>query len=345
MGRPAFVISLDFELFWGVAGSQTIAGYGRNVLGEWEAIPRMLALFRRYGMRVTWATVGMLMCGDYRHWRRIRPSVPPTYSRAGLDPYLLDAVVREHPDLFFARPLVERIMDTPGQELATHTYSHFYCNEPGVTVEQLAADLACASGLGAEMKLRFRSMVFPRNQVVEPFLAALPQAGVRVYRGNHQHWLYRDGNAVAGGLAGRAVRLADACLPLSGQGIVLPQAHGRLVNLPASQFLYPWSAKYRGLMTLRLARLKAAMTAAARSGGVFHLWWHPHNFGIDLAHNLALLDAVLRHYRALAERYGMQSQCMADFDVPDAGPGRPCGLEQAAGPGASEFASPAGSLP
>jgi hypothetical protein len=55
------------------------------------------------------------------------------------------------------------------------------------------------------------------------------------------------------------------------------------------------------------------MTAAARTGRIFHLWWHPHNFGVSLEENLAMLEAVLRHYRVLADTYGMQSQCMGDF--------------------------------
>ncbi|VXB88935.1 polysaccharide deacetylase family protein [Massilia sp. 9I] len=329
MSTSSFVISLDFELFWGVSDSQEVAGYGRNVLGEWEAIPRMLDLFRRYGARVTWATVGMIMCRDYHQWRAIRPLAAPRYERCGIDPYRLDALVSEHPALFFARPLVEQILATPGQELATHTYSHFYCKEPGTTVAQFAADLACALALAEEMGVCFRSAVFPRNQVVEQYLDVLPEAGIQVYRGTLHHWLYRNGDAVAGGLLGRAVRYADAFVPLSGNGVVHALADGALVNLPASLFLYPWSGRYRGTAT-RLERLKRAMNAAARSGGVFHLWWHPHNFGANLEQNLAVLEALLEHYRGLAERYGMESRCMGDFAAPEA-PAH-CGAAQAMGP-------------
>lgn len=313
MKLPKFVISLDFELFWGLGDTQTIAGYGRNVLGEWQAIPRLLALFREYGINVTWATVGMIMCANYQHWRDIRPAVLPTYSRAHISPYRMDDLVRENPKLFFARPLVEQILAAPGQELATHTYSHFYCGEAGATPEQFAADLACARAIAAGMGVSMCSAVFPRNQLVEPFLAALPPAGIRVYRGNSPHWLYRTGDAVPGGIAGRVVRFLDACLPLSGNGTVQAQPHGALVNLPASLFLYPWSARRRASLPLRLQRIRRAMTRAARTAGVFHLWWHPHNFGADLEQNLALLERVLQHYRVLADTYGMQSCCMEDF--------------------------------
>ena len=59
------------------------------------------------------------------------------------------------------------------------------------------------------------------------------------------------------------------------------------------------------------------MTAAARTGGVFHLWWHPHNFGVNQEENLSILEAVLRHYRTLADSYGMQTHCMGDFASSD----------------------------
>ncbi|MEN3294753.1 MAG: hypothetical protein V7642_4006 [Burkholderiales bacterium] len=313
MSTAKFVISLDFELFWGVSDTQTVAGYGQKVLGEWQAIPRMLALFRRHGVRVTWATVGMLMCRDYKQWRDLRPAVLPGYSRVNLSPYFKDTLVRENTRLFFARPLVEQILTTKGQELATHTYSHFYCNEAGAAPDQFAADLECAKTIAADMGAHLRSVVLPRNQIDEKFLAVLPQAGIEVYRGNAEHWLYKNGDAVAGGIAGRVARFADACIPLSGKRTVREQHSRGLVNVPASLFLYPWSAKHRALIPMRLRRLKQGMTVAAQTGGAFHVWWHPHNFGVNLEENLALLETILRHYRVLADTYGMQSQCMGDF--------------------------------
>jgi hypothetical protein len=318
MTNAKFVISLDFELFWGVSDRQTVGGYGRNVLGEWEAIPRMLALFCRHGLRVTWATVGMVMCRDYKHWCDIRPGVMPLY-RANISPYCMDSLVKENAGLFFARPLVERILATSGQELATHTYSHFYCGEAGATPDQFAADLACAGIIAADMGANVRSVVLPRNQIVEKFLAVLPGAGIEVYRGNAQHWLYRNGDAVVGGLAGRVARFADACLPLSGNRTVRERCKDGLINVPASLFLYPWSTRHRALSALRLHRVKQGMTSAAQTGGVFHLWWHPHNFGVNLKENLAMLEVVLRHYQLLADVYGMRTHCLGDF-APSADP-------------------------
>lgn len=304
MSHGKFVISLDFELFWGVRDTQTVGGYGRNVLGEWQAVPRMLELFRHHRINVTWATVGAVMCRDHAQWRSLRPEG---------DTRPEDDLVKEHPRLFFARPLVERILDTYGQELGTHTYSHFYCSGEGATPDRFLDDLRCARAISAEMGASFQTIVFPRNQIVKEFLAVLPAAGIRVYRGNAQHWLYRNGNAVPGGRAGRIVRYVDAFVPLSGSGCRHEQVEDGLVNVPASMFLYAWSPVVQPLAVLRLRRIKQGMTAAARTGAVFHLWWHPHNFGVNLELNLAILAEVLRHYRVLADKYGMQSQCMGEF--------------------------------
>lgn len=309
----ALLISLDFELFWGVADSRSIAGYSNNIEGEWIAIPRMLELFRRYGIRVTWATVGMLMCRDYSQWCDIRPTVLPTYKRMQCSTYSMDSVVRENPKLFFARALVNDILDTPGQEIASHSYSHFYCQEVGATTEQFAADLECARAIGAEIGLKFRSFVFPRNQVNGECLAALNRMDYRVFRGNPAHWLYRKGHSVDYGHVGRVIRLADAYFQISGSNVATPSVINGLVNVPASLSLRPWSRYLSGLESLRLLRLKQAMTEAAVTDGIFHLWWHPHNFGVNIDRNVTVLNALLQHYQILRDKYDMRSVQMDDF--------------------------------
>ena len=307
-----FVISLDFELFWGAADVRTVANYRNFIEGEWIAIPRMLALFQRYRIRATWATVGMLMCRNFRQWQSIHPVVLPGYRRQQMSSYNLGDIAREHQQLFFARPLVELILATEGQELGTHTYSHFYCDEPGAMPEQFAADLECARLVAADLGVTLQSIVFPRNQVNREFLAALAPAGLGVYRGNPKHWLYREGHAVPCGVVGRTVRYADAWVPISGSQPAQLECAGGLVNVPASFFLRPWSRRLAGLEAIRLRRLKGAMTAAAQSGGICHLWWHPQNFGVNMEQNIAVLESLLQHYQILRDNFGMASRTMKE---------------------------------
>ena len=308
-----FVISLDFELFWGVADSRTISEYGRNIEGALLAIPLILEAFRKYDVRATWATVGMVMCRDFNQWADITPRVAPGYLRSECSTYTLAELARTHPGLFFSRSTVSNIVDTPGQELATHTYSHFYCNEQGASPEQFAADLECANILAKEVGIRYKSIVFPRNQVNPEYLATLREFGINVYRGNPAHPLYSDGHVTPGGKAGRAVRFADSWVNLTGSHFGSPSDWDGLVNVPASLFLRPYANKLGFLETLRLNRIKSAMSEAATADRVFHLWWHPHNFGSNIGKNIAALEEILQHYRYLRDSHGMRSMTMGDF--------------------------------
>jgi peptidoglycan/xylan/chitin deacetylase (PgdA/CDA1 family) len=306
----SLVISLDFELFWGVAESRTLANYRNNVEGEWIAIPQILSLFRQYDIHATWATVGMLMCKDYAQWRAIRPSVMPGYVRNQVSTYDREADARDHPNLFFARPLVKQIQETPGQEIGSHSYSHFYCAEEGATPEQFAADLACGREIAHELGIELRSFVFPRNQVREGFLSQLPKAGMRAYRGTPQHWVYRHGHFVPAGLFGRAIRMADTWLPIAGAHVSKVESNDGLANVPGGLFLRPWSRRSAALEPLRLKRITRCMSVAAATNSLCHIWWHPHNFGVNLAKNIEVLESVLMHFVHLRDRFGMRSQTM-----------------------------------
>ena len=312
----ALVLSLDFELFWGVTESKTLANYGANIAGVWHALPGMLKLFKKYNVHATWATVGMLMCKDFRHWSDLRPAILPTYNRDACLTYAFSSLAKAHPKLFFAPNLVEQILTTEGQELGSHSYSHFYCGETNATLDQFAADLACVKAIFSEYGQKPTSFVFPRNQIVDGYLQLLLSADFKSYRGNQSHALYRQGQLADmqfKNLA-RVVKLVDAYLPLTGNHISVAQNSlaGQLVNLPASMFLRPVS-KFTALNALHLHRVKSGMLNAAKTQGVFHLWWHPHNFGRNPEANLHNLEMLLMYYRFLNQSYGMRSLSMSEL--------------------------------
>ena len=313
------VISLDFELFWGVTDSRTVKNYGANIECVWQSVPGMLKLFKKYDINATWATVGMLMCKDYKQWSELRPLIMPTYKRESCSTYSAAVLARDLPKLFFARPLVEQILATDGQELASHTYSHFYCGEEDTTVEQFVADLDCAKSIFDEYKVKPTSLVFPRNQVQDEYLNVLMSAGFTAYRGNQDHWIYRDGHLmpVSYGTIRRLIRAADIYLPITGNHTYSSSTNipkGQLINIPASKFLRPVSG-HSIIDKLHLRRIKSGMLEAAKTNSVFHLWWHPHNFGRHNEANLLNLEKLLKYYRVLNHEYRMQSLSMRELEV------------------------------
>ena len=110
-------------------------------------------------------------------------------------------------------------------------------------------------------------------------------------------------------------RLLDAYVSVSGPNTykLAELAKNQPFDIPASRFLRPWSGRLAPLEGLRLRRILSGMTHAARHGEVFHLWWHPHNFGANLPQNMAVLRQIAEHFRALQRQYGFRTQTMAEM--------------------------------
>ena len=313
----AFVISLDFEINWGVRDQQTLAQYGTNLLGVRQAVPAMLGLFAEFGLHVTWATVGLLFFEKKADMLAHLPTVRPEYADPNLSPYLVLDQVGESEAVdpyHFGHSLITQIRATLGQEMATHTFCHYYCLERGQTVETFRHDLQAAARVAAEQGLKLESLVFPRNQYNASYLSVCEEAGITSYRGNEQSWIYKERSEEQQALYKRGARLLDAYINLSGQHTAswADMATRFPYNIPASRFLRPWSGRLRVLEGLRLRRILSGMEHAARHGEVFHLWWHPHNFGANLAENMAVLRRIAQHYQALQARYGLQSLSMSE---------------------------------
>jgi peptidoglycan/xylan/chitin deacetylase (PgdA/CDA1 family) len=311
----ALVISLDFELHWGVRDQHHVTGtYTQHLLGARAVVPQLLECFAGYDIHATWATVGFLFAESRDELESYHPAHRPRYADPGLDPYKERLGEGEHDDpLHFAPSLIRMIQQTPGQEIATHTYSHYYCLEAGHDAETFRQDLQSAIAIGRARGVEIASIVFPRNQWNPDYAPLLLAAGINCYRGNQPGWMYRAAGAGAESLLKRTARLIDAHAPLTrwhGSTVGEESAKPGVRNVPATCFLrsvesFPHQANGR-----RLRRIIEGLTDAARAGRVFHLWWHPHNFGLRPVDNMAMLRLVLEHYRRLRDQYGMVSSTM-----------------------------------
>jgi hypothetical protein len=122
----------------------------------------------------------------------------------------------------------------------------------------------------------------------------------------------------------RAFRLADTYVSLSGHNSQRPLwCEAGLVNVPSSRFLRPFSPTLASLTTLLLRRIRSGMKHAAKNGLTYHLWWHPHNFGIHQEQNLHILKNVLDYFGELAQEYGMVSRSMGELAPQGNQAGRP----------------------
>ncbi|MBA2662340.1 MAG: polysaccharide deacetylase family protein [Bradymonadaceae bacterium] len=321
---PSFVLSLDFELYWGMRDLVSLDEYRAHLLGAREAIPAMLELFERYGIHATWATVGLLFFESRAELLACLPSTRPRYARRQLCPFegILSVGKNEREDPFhFAPSLIAQIAATPGQEVATHTFSHYYCLERGQNKAAFRADLLAAISVARRRGIKLSSIVFPRNQCNPAYLPICRELGILAYRGNADSWIYRSRAAEQESSLRRVARFADSYLPLSRASSMGGEYDGQTagqkaaelpVDVTAGRFLRPFDVRLRSAERLRLLRIQREFEQVVAAGGNYHLWWHPHNFGANLQENLSFLGEIFEHYLYLKQRYGVRTQSMLE---------------------------------
>ncbi|MCB0486437.1 MAG: polysaccharide deacetylase family protein [Flavobacteriaceae bacterium] len=319
MNYGSFVISLDFELMWGVRDKRTIENYGDALIGVKTAIIRMLESFKKHEVSVTFATVGFLFHKNREELLINLPDIKVNYTDKNLSPYteISNYLGKNENDdpYYFGYSLLQLIKESDLHEVSTHTYCHYYCLEPGQTLDMFEADLAKAVEVANREGVQIKSIVFPRNQYSSEYIEICKKYGLTCYRGNEDHFIYKSTNGNEQTAFRRALRLIDGYFNITGyhcyqySSIVKTYPH----NIPASRFLRPYNKKLKFLENQKLRRITQAMTYAAKNNRVYHLWWHPHNFGRNTEENIIMMEKILEHYQFLKLKYQFQSTTIKDL--------------------------------
>jgi len=287
MPRGALCISIDVELAWGIWDKPSPDYHARCAAHESEIIRGLVERFDRFEVSATWAIVGRLLERD------------PVAARSTL-----------HGErIWYAPTLIDvvRSARTP-QDIGSHSYAHVYFG--ATSREAIREDLAAARRVHDAYGLPFVSFVFPRNQVAH--LELLREAGVRVFRSVDHGWHIAVRERF-GAPAGRVANLADKVLPIP-PAVVQPIDHHGLVELPSSMLLLARKGLRRAVHPAAvIAKARLGLAAARRTGGTFHLWFHPSNFYYDTERQLDTLGAILAAAAELRDRGELDIRPMSSY--------------------------------
>ncbi len=314
-----FVLSLDFEMMWGCADWATPNDYGEsNVRNVRNVVDRMLTLFEYYGIRATFATVGLLLCRDKDEALSRRPTLRPSYIDAQKSPYrngYIDNINDKDAELYFAPDLIERLKQCDNIEIGSHTFCHYYCSERGQSIEQFRADMEAMQSIANDNGIKISSIVFPKNQVSQEYVEACGDYEIKYYRGNSNNFFDVSAGKFST-IKNRLCRLIDTYVKIGGRTSYTFDKIGSTkqpLNVPASRFLRPYDRRLSLFERMKLRRIKNEMKNAAQRGEVYHLWFHPHNMGSDMENNLSNLEDIFKCYVECHRHYGMQSCTMAEI--------------------------------
>lgn len=265
------IISIDFEMRWGVHDlyGLNIEGYKKNLVNSRQAVISTLNMFKERNIRATWATVGALALNDWNEYFSCNPPTP-NYSNKKLK--ILDSYSKIDPKgLFhFAPDLVKSIVETEGQELGSHSFSHLYFLEEGITVKDFVEDALLVKKIFEEkFKSSPVSIVFPRNQI--NFKENFYKPNLMIYRSIPELYSYNRNLR-------KIISLYEIFSPIiSGpfnQNTMYSTGNVFIrFNLP------------NVLWNLQLKKIKNKLMNLKNSENL-HIWWHPHNVGVNLEKGL-----------------------------------------------------------
>ena len=271
------VMSIDFELRWGVLDivGKDIDKYKENLLSVHENVPWMLKIFQERNIAATWATVGALGCDNWDEFDQVKSSIQPSYKNKALC-YDNDfsRIIDPQGELYFAPGLIRKIIETPWQELGTHTFGHIYGTEPDVSYDELKEDLlACKNFLSKKFGYEPQSLVYPRNQVIYEEIL-LEEEIVTTYRGNESVAYFSADKQRQQQFFDRAKRLLDAINPYISHAYDIDIVSNG--NIPSSAIFRIYLPNM--LRKMHLKKLKKNIINL-KSDEVYHIWFHPHNLG------------------------------------------------------------------
>lgn len=209
------------------------------------------------------------------------------------------------------------------QELATHGFQHLALRDHALTQDDFRRELELSAAVGRLKGFTPRTLVFPRNQV--GFIDLLAEYGIigfREYIGMKrlslplsESWQVSYDALAA---LGRELKLWQKPQPhppmiSTGQPtshfediipFARPNETGRTsaAAIPSGYFLN-WRVGLRQRIPIKLsvARWSRMLRQAAQTGGMVHLWSHPHNF-ITGDQQLEFFEAILNEASALVRR-------------------------------------------
>lgn len=301
--NPTFVLSIDTELAWGTRGD---AFYRADYERTRDVIGRLLTLLAMYEIPATWAVVGHLFLDSCIRDKNgvLHPTIVRPEGWTGTnDWFSMDpGTSRLHDPIWYGDDVVDMIKACAyPQEIGSHSFAHFYAD--ACSRESFASDTAEAVRVSREAEVTPVAYVFPQNRVNH--VDVLREQGFTCYRGRDENWY----SGLPKLLKKVAHMIDDYCIPTA--PAVRPRIDSGLVNIPGSWFYghaRGW-AKYVPV-GMRIKKAKAGLRAAIKTGGVFHLWFHPFNLASDPEGLLRGLEEIFKEVAALREAGALETRSM-----------------------------------
>ena len=266
------------------------------------AYSSILGLPERHQLRATFAFVGAftLHPDELPAWRHYLPE-----EFVGGRPWLAAFFADERCGDFdgWLNPDPVRLVRMAGtHEIGTHGFSHLPLAESVASAAVFDREIGAVCALARSRGESVHTLVYPGNRVGH--VASLPAHGLQAYR-----------DVLCPAWRGPARRAANLVREFN---LAEPaQAHaeaGPVVAIPAGHILNFRRGPARSVVPRAVTRRRwlGMLQRAADTGGVAHLWSHPHNFLTDPG-LIDVFAAILNHARSLVAEGRLVNPTLSDY--------------------------------
>jgi hypothetical protein len=284
---------------WGVFDLADFRGFLPAIGRTREIFGDLLTLFGRHNIRATWAVVGHLFLDRCQRKDGIlHPEITRPHHAWFPDDWFRDdpgTEIASEP-LWYGADLIDRIRKSaPAQEIGLHSFCHMLYGDPGCSREAASSDLAEACRVARASGIEPVSFVFPRD--LPGHLDLLAAHRLLCYRGQPSWWFRR----LPTRQLIQAGHLVDDVLGLAPPTVRAKVEDSGLVNIPGSM-LFRHARGIRRIIpaTSRVRKARAGIRRAIERGEIFHLHFHPWNFGWNRKNLMQAFSRILE--AAVVER-------------------------------------------
>ena len=284
--RARFILSFDCEGKWGMADDPAMAS-NNPINGDslTKAYTQIFEILERHKIAATFALVG-LFAGGYEQYVDSRGELLDSEPHRDWLKVPERSFAAGFQDGWFYPELVNQIKARGDHEIASHSFTHLPLHNGGVAEKSFLTELKFVNQWKAQNSVELSTFIYPRNQIkFEEQLSNFDFLG------------YRQCDIQNSAYANRFQILQDECN--IGRKSDKHSVSTRPIAIPPGTFLN-WRHGPRRVIPkwVTLKRWSNVLDHAVASGGVAHLWLHPHNLITARGQVELFEDAILRVAKA-----------------------------------------------
>jgi len=263
--KARFILSFDCEGKWGMADDPAMAS-DNLINGDslTKAYTQIFEILERHTIAATFALVG-LFAGGYEQYVDSRGELLDSEPHRDWLKVPERSFAAGFQDGWFYPELMNQIKARGNHEIASHSFTHLPLHNGGVAEKSFLTELKFVNQWKAQNSVELSTFIYPRNQIkFEEQLSNFDFLG------------YRQCDIQNSAYANRFQILQDECN--IGRKSDKHSVSTRPIAIPPGTFLN-WRHGPRRIIPklVTLKRWSNVLDHAVFSGGVAHLWLHPHN--------------------------------------------------------------------